>query len=104
MDHLVQDGSALIDRRQATYPPSIVMLAPVTKPDSGPTRYATMAAISAVLPMRPSGISGVTLSAKPDVMSVTVGPGWTLLTVMPRGARSIATPRTSEAMAPLVIE
>ena len=47
---------------------------------------------------RPSAMPGT------DVMSVTVGPGWTLLTVMPRGARSIATPRTSEAMAPLVIE
>jgi hypothetical protein len=27
-------------------PPSIVKLAPVTNPDSGPTRYATMPAIS----------------------------------------------------------
>ncbi len=69
-------------------------------------RVITIGSNTAVLPMRPSGISGFTASAMPgtDVMSVTVGPGWTLLTVMPRGARSIATPRTSEAMAPLVIE
>ena len=38
------------------------------------------------------------------VLSVSVGPGWTLLTVIPRGARSIAMPRTSEATAPFVIE
>lgn len=37
-------------------------------------------------------------------MSVAVGPGWTLLTVIARETRSIATPRIIEAIAPLVIE
>jgi pimeloyl-ACP methyl ester carboxylesterase len=31
-------------------------------------------------------------------MSVAVGPGWILFTVIPRGARSIATPRTRDAV------
>jgi len=34
----------------AVNPPSIVRLAPVTKPASGPARYATIAATSAVVP------------------------------------------------------
>jgi hypothetical protein len=40
--------------------------------------------------MRPSGISGIKISAWPTVMSVAVGPGWTLLTVIAREVRSIA--------------
>jgi hypothetical protein len=36
-------------------------------------------------------------------MSVAVGPGWTVFTVL-RGERSIATPRTRDAIAPFVIE
>ena len=35
--------------------------------------------------------------------SVSTGPGWTLLTVMPRGPRSRASPRVRPAMAALVI-
>ena len=56
------------------------------------------------LPKRPSGHR---VAHHLDMISghaVAVGPGWTLLTVIPRGARSIAAPRTSEAIAPFVIE
>ncbi len=88
----------------ATYPPSMVRLEPVMKPALLLARYATSPAISSGSPMRARGIRGFTLSARLAVMSVAVGPGWTLLTVIAREARSIATPRTMDAIAPFVME
>jgi ABC-type transport system involved in cytochrome bd biosynthesis fused ATPase/permease subunit len=88
-------------------PPSPVKLAPVTKPASPLARYATIPATSSGLPKRRAGImvcSAAACGPSAGFMSVSVGPGCTLLTVMPRGARSIAAPRTSAATAPLVIE
>ena len=42
--------AAALLARYAVNPPSIVRLAPVTKPASGPARYATIAAISSAAP------------------------------------------------------
>src|SRR5262245_45120205 len=48
----------------AVKPPSIVRLAPVTKPASGPARYATSAAISSAAPYRGRAISCRNIAAK----------------------------------------
>jgi hypothetical protein len=72
----------------AMYPPSIVRLAPVMNPASSEARYETKPAISDTSAIRPSGIRVFANSACGALMSVAVGPGWTLLTVMARGARS----------------
>src|SRR5438270_7458975 len=87
----------------AMYPPSIVRLAPVMNPASLEARYETKPAISDTSAIRPSGIRVFTASACGALMSVAVGPGWTLLTVMARGARSIAAPRTNPVSAALVM-
>src|SRR6266850_1251569 len=85
----------------AMYPPSIVRLAPVINPASSEARYETKPAISDTSAIRPSGIRVFANSACGALMSVAVGPGWTLLTVMARGA--IAAPRTRPVRAALVM-
>src|ERR1700732_5187727 len=48
-------------------------------------------------------MSALIKSTRAEFMSVAVGPGWILLTVMERGARSIAAPRTRPVSADFVI-
>src|SRR6266567_2381895 len=65
-----------------------------------------MAAISSPRPYRLRAMRAFKPSAdapSDGVMSVSTGPGWTLLTVIPRGPRSRASPRVRPAMAALVM-
>src|SRR3984957_9203855 len=94
---------SLLAFNYAMYPPSIVRLAPVMNPASSEARYETKPAISDTSAIRPSGTRVFTASACGALMSVAVGPGWTLLTVIARGARSIAAPRTNPTRAALVM-
>src|ERR1700722_14969967 len=48
-------------------------------------------------------MSALIKSTRAEFMSVAVGPGWILLTVMERGARAIAARRTSPVSADFVI-
>src|SRR5271168_3195064 len=59
----------------ATYPPSMVRLAPVMKPASSDARYETKLATSDTSPIRFKGMSVLTNSACAEVISVAVGPG-----------------------------
>src|SRR5260370_41107041 len=59
----------------ATYPPSMVRLAPVMNPASSDAREETKLATSDTSPIRFKGISGLTISASAEVISVAVGPG-----------------------------
>jgi hypothetical protein len=54
-------------RDYALNPPSIVGLAPVTNPASGPARYATSAAISSAVPYRGTAITFLSVSASGPV-------------------------------------
>src|SRR5882762_157311 len=72
---------------QAFIPPSTVRFAPVMYEDSGPATNATMAAISSTRPKRSSAVAafcGTAHSLVAGLNSVSIGPGCTLLTVMPR--------------------
>src|SRR5258707_15645684 len=72
---------------QAFIPPSTVRLAPVMYEDSGPATNATIAAISSTCPYRSSAVAafcGAAQSPEAGFKSLSIGPGWTLLTVMPR--------------------
>src|SRR5213593_4822312 len=72
---------------QAFIPPSTVRFAPVMYEDSGPATNATMAAISSTRPKRASAVAafcGTAHSLAAGFNSVSMGPGCTLLTVMPR--------------------
>src|SRR6266513_896919 len=72
---------------QAFIPPSTVRFAPVMYEDSGPATNATMAAISSTRPKRSSAVAAFCGTAHLLVAgfnSVSIGPGCTLLTVMPR--------------------
>src|SRR5258705_6428472 len=85
----------------ATYPPSMVRLALVMKPASSDAREETKLATSDTSPIPFKGMSGLTNSSSAEVMSVGVGPGGTLFTVMARVARSMAAPITSPVRASL---
>src|SRR6266478_9905668 len=79
----------LIDQTcgQAFIPPSTVRFAPVMYEDSGPAMNATIAAISSTWPYRLSAVAAFCGSAQSPAAgfnSVSIGPGCTLLTVMPR--------------------
>src|SRR5438552_13564850 len=72
---------------QAFIPPSTVRFAPVIYEDSGPATNATMAAISSTRPKRSSVVAafcGTAHSLAAGFNSVSIGPGCTLLTVIPR--------------------
>src|SRR5438552_18658725 len=72
---------------QAFIPPSTVRFAPVMYEDSGPATNATIAAISSTRPKRSSAVAafcGTAHSLVAGFNSVSIGPGCTLLTVMPR--------------------
>src|SRR6185295_10225874 len=92
---------------QALTPPSTVRFAPLMYDDSGPATNATSAATSPVCPYRSSGTAAFCPAAhSPEAgfRSVSIGPGWTLLTVMPRAPSSRASPCVNILMAPLVAE
>src|SRR5207244_12762905 len=72
---------------QAFIPPSTVRFAPVMYEDSGPATKATIAAISSTRPKRSSAVAafcGTAHSLVAGFNSVSIGPGCTLLTVIPR--------------------
>src|SRR5260370_38906920 len=72
---------------QAIIPPSTVRLAPVMYEDSGLATNATNAATSSTCPYRSSAVKafcGTAHSPEAGFESVSIGPGCTLLTVMPR--------------------
>src|SRR5258706_2672675 len=76
-----------LSKVQAFIPPSTVRFAPVMYEDSGLATNATIAAISSTCPYRSSAVAafcGTDHSPVPGFKSVSIGPGWTLLTVMPR--------------------
>src|ERR1700749_318631 len=72
---------------QAFIPPSTVRFAPVMYEDSGPATNDTSAATSSTWPYRSSDVAafcGTAQSPAARFKSVSIGPGCTLLTVMPR--------------------
>src|ERR1700682_3644686 len=80
---------------QAIIPPSTVRFAPVMYEYSGPATKATSAATSSTCPYRPSAVKafcGTAHSPVAGFVSVSIGPGCTLLTVMPRLATSLDKP------------
>src|SRR6218665_521444 len=91
---------------QMLVPPSTAMSAPVMNAVSEEARKATMLAISTVLPNLPIEVRERMKSAlgpSAGFMSVSIGPGAIWLTVIPRPARSRASPLVSPVMAALVI-
>src|SRR6202051_2472020 len=92
---------------QAFIPPSTVRFAPVMYEDSGPATNATIAAISSTCPYRLSAVAafcGTDQSPAAGFKSVSIGPGCTLLTVMPRLPTSLDNPCVNIFTAPLVAE
>src|SRR5437870_12914963 len=90
---------------QAFIPPSTVRFAPVMKEDSGPATNATIAAISSTCPKRLSAVAafcGTAHSLVAGFNSVSIGPGCTLLTVMPRPPSSRDSAWVNIFTAPLV--
>jgi hypothetical protein len=86
-------------------PPSISRSAPVTKPLPA-RQVGHHAATSSAWPWRGSAIrpcSAWRNRYSAGFMSVSIGPGCTLLTVMPRGPRSRAMPFTRPVRADLLI-
>src|SRR5271155_4735133 len=80
---------------QAFVPPSTVRFAPVMYDASGLATKATNAATSAAVPKRFSAVlafCGTAQSPAAGFKSVSIGPGWTLLTVMPRAPTSLESP------------
>src|SRR4029450_9597682 len=83
------------DPAQAVKPLSTWWTVPLTKPACGLARNATKAPTSCGLPKRGGAIrrlrAGLYLPFS-GFASVSIGPGWTEFTVMPRGPRSRAMP------------
>src|SRR6266480_8134852 len=76
---------------------------PVIQPPLGEQRKATSAAESSGRPRRPSGISASIRSRSSDESQpVSVGPGSTALTLIPRGANSAAAETVIHSSAPLL--
>lgn len=96
----------LLARRQARPPPAR-MFWPVIHRPSGPARKPTTSAMSAGSPSRPSGVvAEMRASASGGLVersrSVSVAPGDTVLTVMPRGPSSLAATAANCSVAPLL--
>src|SRR6266566_3886999 len=92
---------------QAFIPPSTVRFAPVMYEDSGPATNATIAAISSTRPYLSSAVAafcGTDQSPEAGFNSVSIGPGCTLLTVMPRLPISLASAWVNSFTAPIVAE
>src|SRR5438445_2949115 len=73
--------------------------------DSGPATNATSAATSSTRPKRSSAVTafcGTAHSAAAGFNSVSIGPGWMLLTVMPRLPTSLDNPCVNILTAPFV--
>src|SRR5256712_959091 len=90
---------------QAFIPPSTVRFAPVMYEDSGPATNATSAATSSTCPKRSSAVAafcGTAHSVVAGFNSVSIGPGCTLLTVMPRLATSLESACVNIFTAPFV--
>src|SRR5262249_20892657 len=83
-------------RDQAPKPPSTLSTVPVTNDASGLARNTTPAAISSAVPKRCSACCWPWGSARSPpsfgFMSVSIEPGCSTFTVMPRGPRSRAAP------------
>ena len=83
----------------------MVCMAPVTKPASGPASQATMPATSSGRPCRLIAMKLCMTSfmgPSAGLASVSIGPGWTTLMVMPRGPKSRARPRAMPCSADLL--
>src|SRR5437588_1960709 len=93
-------------------PPDTLSVSPVTHAAASEARYSTAGAMSSGLPERPSGVSATSCRSKSVPMttpmsitpSVSVKPGFTALTRMPRGPSSRASACVSVSTAPLVRE
>ena len=91
---------------QAPKPPSIVCIAPVTKLASGPTSQITIPATSSGRPCRLMARAACWMSfigPSAGFRSVSMGPGCTTFTVIPRGPKSRASPRAMPYSADLLI-
>src|ERR1700723_80696 len=91
----------------ALVPPSTVRFAPVMYDASGLATKATNAATSATVPKRFSAVlafCGTAQSPAAGFKSVSIGPGWTLFTVMPLPPTSLDNPCVNILMAPFVAE
>src|SRR5439155_19726924 len=83
---------------QAFIPPSTVRFAPVMYEDSGPATNATSAETSSTCPKRSSAVAafcGTAHSVVAGFNSVSIGPGCTLLTVIPRLPSSLESDRVN---------
>jgi hypothetical protein len=89
---------------QAPNAPSMVCIAPVTKPASGPASHATIAATSSGRPALDGheAVHELLHRSIRGFASVSIGPGCTMLIVMPRGPKSRASPRASPCSADLL--
>lgn len=101
-------GAARVFRGvQAVMPPSVVSAEPVMKLACGLARNETTVAMSLTWPYSLWHMKLRSRSAAGPVagfMSVSIGPGWTTLMVMPRGPRSRAAPRANLFSAALEAE
>src|SRR3984893_1064078 len=103
--NFLQAHGAVCASVQAFIPPSTVRFAPVMYEDSGPATNATIAAISSTCPYRLSAVAafcGTAQSPAAGFNSVSIGPGCTLLTVMPRLPISLASAWVNILTAPFV--
>src|SRR5262245_66685013 len=78
---------------QAVRPPSTVRHTPVTYAAPSDARKRTHSATSSGVPARCAGTCSSKLSAMPSVMSVSIRPGATAVTVTPRRATRAAAGR-----------
>jgi hypothetical protein len=89
-------------------PPVTSRSSPVIQRASSEARKATASAMSAGWPIRPSAVAPAVAawtsgSRRKGVMSVSVGPGATAFTVIPRAPRALASAWLITLMAPFVI-
>src|SRR5580658_439228 len=102
--HTMNQGLQIV---QAFVPPSTVRFAPVMYDASGPATKATNAATSATVPKRFSAVlafCGTAQSPAAGFKSVSIGPGCTLFTVIPRPPTSLDNPWVNILIAPFVAE
>src|SRR5580658_10430751 len=105
-DIRTRDESA-VSIAHAFVPPSTVRFAPVMYDASGLATKATNAATSATVPKRFSAVlafCGTAQSPAAGFKSVSIGPGWTLFTVMPQIPTSLDNACVNILTAPFVPE
>jgi len=82
-------------------PPSTQRLCPVMKPDSGEAKNSTASATSLARPTRPNRVASVARGEASSGERDWIGPGVTVFTRIPWGARSMAMLRVSVSRPPL---